>query len=97
LWSHLFAVVDGFGSMGLGGDVASATVIDILKRLDTQHSVGELATSLESLLADANDKLKQLCDEHSSAAGVTCTAMLWSGRHMALAHVGNTLLITRYA
>jgi PPM family protein phosphatase len=31
-----------------------------------------------------------LCDEHSSSAGASCTAMLWSGQQMALAHIGDT-------
>jgi protein phosphatase len=34
--------------------------------------------------------VRRLCDEHSSAAGTTLTAMLWSGRDAALAHIGNS-------
>jgi serine/threonine protein phosphatase PrpC len=44
---HLFAVADGFGSMGLGGEVASAAVIDTLTALDTEIPAGEPVTALE--------------------------------------------------
>lgn len=88
--SHLFAVADGFGSIGLGGDVAATTVIDALKPLDAQSPADDLTARLSDRVADANTTLRRLCDEHSSAAGAALTAMLWSGREFALAHIGDT-------
>jgi PPM family protein phosphatase len=87
---RLFAVADGFGSLGLGGDVASATVIDVLKPLDEQSSAGDLIDELSSRIEAADHMLRSLCGGSSSAAGATLTAMLWSGWEFALAHIGDT-------
>jgi PPM family protein phosphatase len=44
---RLFAVADGFGLMGLGGEVASAAVIETLTGLDTETPPDDPVAALE--------------------------------------------------
>lgn len=85
---HLFAVADGAGTLGLGGEAASATVIDALKDVDTPAE--EPAAALPGRVAAANETLRMLCDEHSSGAFTTLTALLFSGPRLTVAHIGDS-------
>lgn len=87
---HLFAVADGAGTMGLGGDAASALVVETLKVLDARAPAEEPEVALLSRVEAANEALRLLCDEHSSGAFTTLTAMLFSGPRLALAHIGDS-------
>ena len=88
----MLAVADGMGGHA-AGDVASATVIEAIRRLDIQ--AGE-PQDLTSLLGDAvRDANAQLADKvranpELNSMGSTLTAMLLSGRHVAIAHIGDS-------
>ncbi|MEU0549681.1 MerR family transcriptional regulator [Micromonospora sp. NPDC005979] len=85
---RLLAVADGV--RGPGGAAASAAAIDALASLDlTDGSAAEMVTALAGAVTDADRAVRRLAtDEHQPAT--TLTALLRSGTHLALAHVGDT-------
>lgn len=89
--ARLIAVADGMGGYA-GGEVASSTVIGSLRSLDTDIPVGDLEQALRRAVAEANEKLRIAREERPdlSRMGTTLTAMLWSGPHIALAHIGDS-------
>jgi PPM family protein phosphatase len=89
--ARLIAVADGMGGYA-GGEVASSTVIGSLRSLDTDISVDDLEGALRRAVAEANEKLRIAREERPdlSRMGTTLTAMLWSGAHCALAHIGDS-------
>ncbi|TNY35691.1 PP2C family protein-serine/threonine phosphatase [Thermomonospora catenispora] len=89
--SRLIAVADGMGGYA-GGEVASSTVIGSLRSLDVDVPVDDLENALARAVAEANEKLRIAREERPdlSRMGTTLTAMLWSGRHIALAHIGDS-------
>ncbi|MDX3097187.1 protein phosphatase 2C domain-containing protein [Streptomyces sp. ME19-03-3] len=89
--SRLLAVADGYGS---GGAPASAAAVEALKSLETDSIP---AGSLLNVLEDAIDQAKQAVHgisgglgPSSEDAGTTLTAMLWTGSHLALVHIGDS-------
>jgi protein phosphatase len=74
------------------GDVASATVIDAIRSFDVVTDPGQLTTVLGSAVSAANRQLaaKAAADQDLAGMGSTLTAMLWSGSHMAIAHIGDS-------
>ncbi|HEX2313469.1 MAG TPA: protein phosphatase 2C domain-containing protein [Thermomonospora sp.] len=89
--SRLIAVADGMGGYA-GGEVASSTVIGSLRSLDADVPVDDLEGALGRAVAEANEKLRIAREERPdlSRMGTTLTAMLWSGKHIALAHIGDS-------
>lgn len=87
----LCAVADGMGGHA-AGDVASATVIDAIRRFDAVTDVDRLTTVLGSAVRAANSQLTAKVEGLRSLAGMgsTLTAMLWSGSHVAVAHIGDS-------
>jgi protein phosphatase len=87
----LCAVADGMGGHA-SGDVASATVIDAIRQFDAITGVEQLTTVLGSAVRAANARLAAKAQDRSPLAGMgsTLTAMLWSGRHVAVAHIGDS-------
>ena len=88
----LCAVADGMGGHG-AGDVASATVIEAIRAFDVDASdPGQLTTILGAAVQEANKQLaeKVQTDPGLASMGSTLTAMLWSGRHVAVANVGDS-------
>jgi serine/threonine protein phosphatase PrpC len=88
----LCAVADGMGGHA-AGDVASATVIDAIRRFDVAVSDPEKLTStLGAAIRSANKHLtdKVRTDPRLSNMGSTLTAMLWSSSYLAVANIGDS-------
>ncbi|MFC4906456.1 bifunctional protein-serine/threonine kinase/phosphatase [Actinomadura gamaensis] len=89
---HLLAVVDGGADVARAGAVSSA-VIGALRELDAGTvRRTRLLSALERAVASADRHLGEtgLAQPYVPGSGASLTAMLWSGDHLALAHVGNT-------
>ena len=89
--ARLLAIADGMGGHN-GGEVASATVIDALRPLDTQVPAGELLDALDHAVRRATSKLRDLAstDPALHGMGTTLTALLWSGSQLGLVHIGDS-------
>jgi protein phosphatase len=88
----LCAVADGMGGHA-AGDVASATVIEAIRAFDVNASdPGQLTVVLGAAVQEANKQLAERVRAAPGLAGMgsTLTAMLWSGRHVAVANVGDS-------
>jgi PPM family protein phosphatase len=87
--ARLLAVADG---MGPGGDLASESVINALRPLETAESAGDLLNALSDAVSAATSSLRELTesDPEFAGSGSTLTAMLWSGSRLALVHIGDT-------
>lgn len=87
----LCAVADGMGGHA-AGNVASATVVDAIRRFDVAADTRQLTRILGSAVRTANSQLSERADGMSALAGMgsTLTAMLWSGSHLAVAHIGDS-------
>ncbi|GAB2868231.1 hypothetical protein GCM10022221_81400 [Actinocorallia aurea] len=88
---RLLAVADGMGGH-VGGEIASATAIETLRRLDADIPTDQLLAALEHAVRAANDRLHMTVEGDPSLQGMgtTLTAMLWSGQQVALAHIGDS-------
>jgi PPM family protein phosphatase len=88
---RLLAVADGMGGHA-HGEVASAVAIDTLKPLDQELPSTELLEALERAVRQANQTLHQMVESDAALEGMgtTLTAMLWSGKQLALVHVGDS-------
>ena len=88
-WLH--AVADGMGGHA-AGEVASAAVIESLRTYDSEVAPGALLEVLGRAVAEANREVGRRAAEDPSRRGMgtTLTAMLWSGDHFALAHIGDS-------
>ncbi|OPC77426.1 hypothetical protein B4N89_43765 [Embleya scabrispora] len=87
--SHLLAVADGYGTAGAE---AGAAAVDALKHLET---AGIPADGLLNVLEDAVEQAKRAVQgvtgsDSPEAGGTTLTAMLWTGAHLALVHIGDS-------
>ncbi|MCW2900841.1 MAG: protein serine/threonine phosphatase [Streptosporangiaceae bacterium] len=87
----LLAVADGMGGYA-GGEVASSTVIQSLRSIDADVPPERLVDTLGEAVTEAHDKLRDVIADRPDLdrMGTTLTAMLWSGKHMALAHIGDS-------
>jgi protein phosphatase len=72
--------------------VASATVITALRAYDADVPVGSLLATISRAVARASDAIRLRIETDPALAGMgtTLTAMLWSGGHFALAHIGDS-------
>jgi PPM family protein phosphatase len=88
---RLLAVADGLGGHA-GGEVASATVIDALRPLDTEVPAGDVLTALEDAVRRASSALGDIvaADPALRGLGTTLTALLWSGSQLGLVHIGDS-------
>ncbi len=87
----LLAVADGMGGH-VGGEIASSLAIQTLASIDAEVPQPKLAETLERAVLSANQAIARRVEEEPnlSSMGTTCTAMLWSGTHTALAHIGDS-------
>ncbi|KAB2341526.1 PP2C family protein-serine/threonine phosphatase [Actinomadura rudentiformis] len=88
---RLLAVADGLGGHA-AGDVASNTVIDVLKSHDRQVPVEDLATTLGGAIFEASDALRSRAagDPSVRGMGTTLVAVLWSGDHAVFGNIGDS-------
>ncbi|TYB71275.1 serine/threonine-protein phosphatase [Nonomuraea sp. PA05] len=88
---NLFAVADGLGGHA-AGDVASSTVIDMLKPYDRSHPPAELSTLLGQAIHSANQTLRHRIEAEPKLAtmGTTLVALLWSGTTVVVANIGDS-------
>ena len=89
--ARLLAVADGMGGH-VGGEVASAAVIEALRPLDTEVPAGELLNALEHAVRRAGSTLRDMVANDPSLLGMgtTLTALLWSGSQLGLVHIGDS-------
>jgi protein phosphatase len=89
--ARLLAVADGMGGH-VGGEIASAAAIEALRPLDIDVPANEIVGVLEQAVHRANETLHNIVESDPSLQGMgtTLTAMLWHGRQMALAHIGDS-------
>ncbi|GIH22514.1 hypothetical protein Aph01nite_08240 [Acrocarpospora phusangensis] len=87
----LFAVADGLGGH-VAGDIASATVIDILRSLDHAARPDELPTLFGRAIHAANSALRERIEAEPELAGMgsTLVALLWSGTSAIVANIGDS-------
>lgn len=88
----LCAVADGMGGHA-AGDVASAIVIEAIRKFDVAEDEPErLAPILGTGIRAANKQLTEKVRSNPELAsmGSTLTAMLWSGGHVAVANIGDS-------
>ncbi len=95
---RLLVVADGVGGQAYG-DVASATAIQLVRRLDSEDpapaaETGEDAalTALAGAVHRVHDRLSEMVEQDSELDGTstTLTAALLEGRRLGLAHVGDS-------
>lgn len=88
---RLLAVADGMGGHA-AGEVASSTVISRLAELDEYIEPPDLLGELSDAVRDANRRLRDMAIENNAldGMGTTVTAMLSSGVHLGLLHVGDS-------
>jgi len=87
----LYAVADGLGGH-VAGDLASAAVVTALRACDAKVTAAQLIATLSKAVRAANEILarKVAADPALAGMGTTLTAMLWSGRSAAVAHIGDS-------
>jgi serine/threonine protein phosphatase PrpC len=87
----LLAVADGMGGH-VGGEIASSLAIQSLASIDAEVPQAKLVENLEHAVLAANQAIARRVEEEPTlqSMGTTCTAMLWSGTHTALAHIGDS-------
>ncbi len=87
---HLLVVADGVGGAAYG-DVASATAVHLLRRLD-QHPAEEMLPALAGAVHRVHDKLAEMVEQDAELDGTstTVTAALFDGHRLGFAHVGDS-------
>ncbi len=87
---HLLVVADGVGGAAYG-DVASATAVQVMRRLDNPPD-GEMLPLLAGAVHRVHDRLAELVEADNELEGTstTLTAVLFDGTQAALAHVGDS-------
>jgi protein phosphatase len=87
----LLAVADGMGGH-VGGEIASSLAIQALSAIDHEVPQAKLVEVVEHAVLAANQAIARKVEDEPAlqSMGTTCTAMLWSGTHTALAHIGDS-------
>src|SRR3712207_1305667 len=87
---HLLVVADGVGGAAYG-DVASATAVHLLRRLD-RAPTGDLLEALAGAVHRIHDKLAEMVEQDNELDGTstTVTAALFDGHRLGFAHAGDS-------
>jgi serine/threonine protein phosphatase PrpC len=87
---HLLVIADGMGGAA-AGDVASATAVQTLRRLDVPPQA-DLLETLAGAIHRANERLNEIIEDDPSTDGMgtTVTAALFDGQRIGLAHLGDS-------
>ena len=89
----VFAVADGMGGH-LAGEVASATALEPIRRLDGKvfQDAAEAVKSLREAVVEANDEVSRMAADEPSyrGMGTTLTATMLEGPRLHVAHVGDS-------
>jgi protein phosphatase len=88
---RLLAVADGMGGMA-AGDLASSVVITKLSELDQDVPTAAVIDALDVTVVAANEELREGVDANPELRGMgtTLTALLISGRAIAMVHIGDS-------
>ncbi len=90
---RLLVVADGVGGAAYG-DVASATAVQLLRRLDEGASLpgDEALTALAGAVHRVHDRLAEMVEDDAELDGTstTVTAALFDGRDFGFVHVGDS-------
>jgi PPM family protein phosphatase len=88
---RLLAVADGMGGMA-AGDLASSVVITKLAELDQDVPTVTMIDALDETVAAANRELQAGVDANPELRGMgtTLTALMFSGRAIAMVHIGDS-------
>ncbi|MFI5734470.1 PP2C family protein-serine/threonine phosphatase [Kribbella sp. NPDC051587] len=89
---HLLLLADGMGGAA-AGEVASAAAVQVIRRLDTATIGGEdMIEALAGAVHRANERLSELVEEDPEREGMgsTVTALMFDGRQLGLAHLGDS-------
>src|SRR5689334_20682501 len=88
---RLLAVADGMGGMA-AGDLASSVVITRLSEVDQDVPNAAMIDVLDRTVAAANEELREGVDANPGLRGMgtTLTALLISGRAIAMVHIGDS-------
>ena len=87
---NLLVIADGMGGAA-AGDVASATAVQTLRRLDVPPEA-DLLETLAGAIHRANERLNEIIEDDPSTDGMgtTVTAALFDGERIGLAHLGDS-------
>lgn len=87
----LLAVCDGVGGAARG-DIASATAVEQIRRIDADPGDADLLGLVAGALHRAHDKIAEVVEEDSALAGTstTATVFLFDGERIAVGHVGDS-------
>ena len=88
---RLLAVADGMGGMA-AGDLASSVVITRLAELDHDVPAPQMIAAMDDTVAAANQELHAgvTANPELRGMGTTLTALLISGRTIAMVHIGDS-------
>ncbi|MEU4288442.1 protein phosphatase 2C domain-containing protein [Kribbella sp. NPDC026596] len=89
---HLLLLADGMGGAA-AGEVASSAAVQVIRRLDTGEISGEdMIEALAGAVHRANERLSELVEEDPEREGMgsTVTALMFDGKQLGLAHLGDS-------
>jgi PPM family protein phosphatase len=91
---HLLVIADGVGGSARG-DIASATTVEVLRKLDEQPATdaeGDLLGGLAGAIHRSHDRIAGLVAESPEIEGTstTVTAVIFDGSRIGVAHVGDS-------
>ncbi|RZU13242.1 protein phosphatase [Kribbella rubisoli] len=89
---HLLLLADGMGGAA-AGEVASSAAVQVIRRLDTAEIGGEdMIEALAGAVHRANERLSELVEEDPEREGMgsTVTALMFDGKQLGLAHLGDS-------
>ncbi|MFG1907001.1 PP2C family protein-serine/threonine phosphatase [Kribbella sp. NPDC048928] len=89
---HLLLLADGMGGAA-AGEVASSAAVQVIRRLDTAEISGDdMIEALAGAVHRANERLSELVEEDPEREGMgsTVTALMFDGKQLGLAHLGDS-------